>query len=109
MRILSRLSNYYSAIKDDYLEHYNFIEEIRKRHDEDEVKILRNILKEGIKQNIFTVSDLNLTAKAVILALKGMEYSWVIKTEFIAKEENLEKLVNVLFNGILKNRTTGKK
>ena len=102
MKILKRLSNYYSAIRDDYLKHYEFIEKIRRKHDEEEIKMVLNILKKGVKQNIFKIVDLKLTAQTIIFALKGMEYSWVVKEVVPETEKSLEHLINVLFRGIMK-------
>ena len=53
MKHLSQLVNFYSALKEEYLEHYSFIERIRKKNLQEEIKIVRAILKEGAKREFF--------------------------------------------------------
>lgn len=102
MTVLHRLANFYSALKDEYLEYYSFIEKIRKKHFEDEIKIIKAILKGGIDQNIFIIKDLELTAFTIIMALKGLEYPWAIENDSLKIEESIDKLLDLLFNGIVK-------
>ncbi len=102
MTVLHRLANFYSALKEEYLEYYSFIEKVRKKHFEDEIKIIKTILKGGIDQNIFIVQDLELTAFTIIMALKGLEYPWAIENDSLKIEESIDKLLDLLFNGIIK-------
>ncbi|MCK4828579.1 TetR/AcrR family transcriptional regulator [bacterium] len=102
MKYLNELSNVYSALKDEYLEHYAFTEKIRERHFNKEMEILQTILEGGVEQGIFEIKDINLTTFAILSALKGLEYPWSINTSMPEIEENLEKLLELLFNGIVK-------
>ena len=102
MTVLHRLANFYSALKDEYLEYYSFIEKTRKKHFEDEIKIIKAILKGGVDQKIFVIKDLELTAFTIIMALKGLEYPWAIANDSLKIEESIDKLLDLLFNGIVK-------
>ena len=102
MKYLNELSNVYSALKDEYLEHYAFTEKIRERHFNKEMEMLQAILEGGVEQGIFEIKDINLTTFAILSALKGLEYPWSINTSMPEIEENLEKLLELLFNGIVK-------
>ncbi|GAB6281512.1 MAG: TetR/AcrR family transcriptional regulator [Ignavibacterium sp.] len=97
---LKELVNYYSALKDEYLSHYSFIDNARKKNFDEEIKIVANILKEGIKKNIFDIENVNLTALAIVTALKGLEYPWTIETPLQDIEKNINTLLKVLFKGI---------
>ena len=102
MKYLNELANVYSALKDEYLEHYAFTERIREKHFNKEMEILQSILKEGVERDIFEIEDIGLTTFAIITALKGLEYPWMINAPMPNMEENLEKLLEILFNGIIK-------
>jgi len=102
MKYLSELANIHSALKDDYLEHYAFIEKIRKRNFQEEIETIKNILKEGTKKGLFKVRDIELTSFAIISALKGLEYPWSVETPLPEVEKNIDKLLEILFNGIAK-------
>lgn len=102
MRSMEKLANFYSAIKDDYLSHLDFVEKIRKKYDQEEILMMENILKEGVQNNIFEIDDTDLAAIAIVTALKGMEIPlfWGVEEKDI--ERRLDHLINILFNGVLK-------
>jgi AcrR family transcriptional regulator len=102
MRTMEKLANFYSAIKDEYLSHLDFIEKIRKKYDQEEILMMENILKEGVQNNIFEIDDTSLAAIAIVTALKGMEIPLFWGEEEHNIERRLDHLINILFNGVLK-------
>ncbi|MCU0456145.1 MAG: TetR/AcrR family transcriptional regulator [Bacteroidales bacterium] len=102
MKTFEKLSNYYNAIFDKNLDHFDFIENIRARYDREELAILRLLLWHGARKKVFNVANSEYTALAVQTTLKGLEVPLFWKK----KEENIEKRLNaildVLFNGILR-------
>ena len=102
MRYLNELANIYSVLKDEFLNHYAFIEKAREKDFHQEIKIIKNILKEGIEKNIFVIQDVELTSFAIISALRGLEYPWSIKISLPEIEKNFDRLLEILFYGILK-------
>ena len=103
MRHLGELTNFYSALKEEYLEHHSFIERIRERDFKDEMTILRRILGEGNRKGAFRFQDgdIEVTAVAVITALKGLEYPWIEAANMPDATEHAEVLLRLLFHGIL--------
>lgn len=102
MKYLNELANIYSALQDDYLEHYSFIEKTRRKNLQEEVDTVEAILREGVRKGVFFIKDLKFTSFAIVSALKGLEYPWFTKMEGYKLERNLDKLIEVLFNGIVK-------
>lgn len=102
IKILSKLNNYYNALKDEYLEHFDFIKEIREKHIKEEIKIISSILREGVFQGLFDVEDVNKTANSIFLALKCLEYPIFIEDKSAEIEKSINDLLNILFNGIKK-------
>jgi AcrR family transcriptional regulator len=100
MTEIKSLSNYYSAIKDDYLLNYAFIEQARKEYDTFEVTLVSSMLQEGVHKDIFTVEDVTLTAETILAALKGLEYQWSYKISNDQIEKNIKALLRILFTGI---------
>jgi AcrR family transcriptional regulator len=100
MTEIKSLSNYYSAIKDDYLLNYAFIEQARKEYDTFEVTLVSSMLQEGVHKDIFTVEDVTLTAETILAALKGLEYQWSYKISNDQIEKNVKALLRILFTGI---------
>ncbi len=104
---LRELANFYSALRDEYLEHYPFIESVRQRDFEDEMAMFREILSEGLRKGVLNLKDgdVEVTALAVITALKGLEYPWAAETGIADINEHAEVLLRMLFHGILAQET----
>ncbi len=102
MHKLKTLSNFYAALKSDYLNHLEFIEKIRKNYDRNEVKIVTEILKRGIKHNKFDIEDPELSAVAIVTAMKGLEIPLFINKSHGNIEDRLDNLIKFLFYGLVK-------
>ncbi len=102
MHSMEKLANFYSAMKDDYLSNLDFIEKIRKQYDEEEIKMMENILNEGVENSIFEIGDTSLAAIAIVTALKGLEIPLFWGVEEKDVERRLDHLLHILFNGVLK-------
>ena len=102
MKYLKEMSNIHSALKDEYLEHYAFIEKLREKNTLEELKSIKNILINGENSEIFDIKDIELTAFAIVSALKGLEHPWSIEIPIPEIESNVDKLLEILFFGIMK-------
>ena len=102
MRTMEKLANFYSAIKDDYLGHLEFIEKIRKKYDQEEIQMMESILVEGVKNGIFEIEDTSLAAIAIVTAMKGMEIPLFWGVDEKDLESRLDHLIHILFHGVMK-------
>lgn len=102
MQSMEKLANFYSALKDDYLSHLDFIEKIRKDFDQDEISMMEKILIQGCKNNEFEIQDTHLTAVGIVTAMKGLEIPLFWDGEEKDTDSRIDHLVHVLFHGILK-------
>ncbi len=102
MHKMKTLVNFYAALKSDYLNHLEFIEKIRKNYDQNEVKIVTEILRSGIKHNKFIIEDPALGAVAIVTAMKGLEIPLFINKEHGKIEERLDNLIKFLFYGLVR-------
>jgi AcrR family transcriptional regulator len=102
MKSFEKLSNYYNAIFDKDMDHFNFIETVREKYDREELAILRLIVYHGAKMKVFNVVNSEYTAMVIQTTLKGLEVPlfWKKKEEDI--EKRLNAILDVLFNGIVK-------
>ena len=102
MRSFEKLSNYYIAIFDKNLDHFDFIETIREKYDREELAILRLILYHGSRKNVFSIANSEYTALAIQTTLKGLEVPLFWKKKEVNIDNRLNAILDVLFNGILK-------
>jgi AcrR family transcriptional regulator len=101
MRSFEKLSNYYNAIFDKNLNHYDFIEQIREKYDREELAILRLILYHGVRQKVFHVENTEYTAMAVQTTLKGLEVPLFWQKREVNIDKRLNAILDVLFYGIV--------
>lgn len=92
--------NYYDALKNDFLSKIEFIEKIREKHDQKEQVSIARILEEGIQNNEFRQLNIDLTARTVVIALRGLEEPYFLTDETIDLEKHLNDLLHILFHGI---------
>ena len=102
MVTIHELANYYEALRNDYLQDFKIIEKIREDFDNQEIDMLSEILKDGVEGNEFKIENINLTAKAIVIALKGFEIPFFIEKVDKDIEGQLDSLIDILFNGIIK-------
>ncbi len=102
MTAFQKLSNYYNAIFDKNLDHFEFIENVRRKYDREELAILRLILYDGARKKVFNITNSEYTAMAIQTTLKGVEVPlfWKRKEENI--EARLNAILNIIFNGIVR-------
>jgi AcrR family transcriptional regulator len=102
MKAFEKLSNYYNAIFDKNLDHFDFIEKIREKYDREEIAILRLLLYDGVRKKIFTVGNSEYTALAIQTTLKGLEVPLFWKKREVNIDQRLRAILDVLFYGIVK-------
>lgn len=97
------LENFYSALNEEALSHMDFILEIRRNFEIEEQQLVREILEDGMKQDIFQLSSSKIGAIAISTMMKGLELPLLLdKAHKTDRGELLEDLIRVLLYGILK-------
>lgn len=100
---IKTVSNFYAVLKDDYMEQMKFVNRVRKKFEEEEYKMVREILEKGIKDETFIITNPDIGAIAFTTMLKGLELPLFLKDYTRAeKEKLLEDLIQVIFYGIVK-------
>ena len=102
MKTISDLANFNEIIKTDYLDYLDFIGEIRKKYDNEEVVLIKSILTGGINNKEFDLNNVELTAPAILTALKGLELPFFIEDKYNKLEIRLKELVRLLIMGLEK-------
>lgn len=101
MKAFEKLSNYYNAIFDKNLDHFDFIEKIREKYDREEKAILRLILYDGVRKKVFKVENTEYTALAIQTTLKGLEVPLFWEKRELNINKRMKAILDVLFYGIV--------
>jgi len=102
MKAFEKLANYYNAIFDKNLDHFDFIEKIREKYDLEEIAILRLIIYDGVRKKVFNVENSEYTALAIQTTMKGLEVPLFWKKREMDIDRRLRAILDVLFYGIVK-------
>ena len=97
------VGNFYAALNEDSLSHLEFILEIRRRFDQDELELVKEILEEGLADGSFQLTSSEIGAIAISTMMKGLELPLLLSDEHKTdRGELLDDLIRVLFYGIVK-------
>jgi len=100
MTHLQDLSKFYSTLTEEYLDHYLFVEEVRKDFYDYENTVLKNLLEEGVKQNCFNVDDVVTISRMISIAIKGLEFPLFVEAKDYDPVKESNDMLNVIFKGI---------
>jgi AcrR family transcriptional regulator len=93
--------NFYVALKDDYLSNLGFIEKIRAKYDKNEIESITQIIREGIESKEFKSMNADLTAKTIVIAMKGLEIPLLSTDELEGNlKQQIGDMLEILFHGI---------
>ncbi|SHF28745.1 transcriptional regulator, TetR family [Mariniphaga anaerophila] len=92
--------NFYDALKDDYLADLVFIEKMRQQYDKNEIETITSIIKEGVLNKEFKNMNAALTAKTIVIAMKGLEFPVLQEKSKNVFKKEITDLLNILFYGI---------
>jgi len=96
------LANFYHAIEND-ITAVGFIDEVKLKYEQDEIRMIKRILIEGVRKNEFEIYDFNLAAIGITTAIKGLEMPL---TAGYYGDVNLERSVDIILKiicyGIMK-------
>jgi AcrR family transcriptional regulator len=79
------------------------VEKVRKSFDLREIEIIQSILADGVKEGIFCMPDVEITALVLHHALKGLEVPYIrgLMGDNIAQRiKRRDNVMNLIFNGI---------
>lgn len=97
------VENFYAALNDEYLSHMDFILDIRRTFDQQELEVVRTILEEGMKDGTFQINSSEIGAIAISTMMRGLELPLLLSDEHKRdRGELLEDLIRVLFYGIIR-------
>ncbi len=79
------------------------VQNVRKKFDIRDMEIIKSILEDGVKNGIFNVSNIDITASIIHHAVKGLEVPYIrgkMGFEHVDHFQRDESIINIIFNGI---------
>lgn len=96
------LANFYHALENDVTA-IEFIDNIKNKYDQEEIRMIKRILIEGVRKNTFEVYDFTLAAIGITTAIKGLEMPLSAGDYGAANlERSVDNILKILCFGIVK-------
>lgn len=96
------LANFYHALENDVTA-IEFIENIKNKYNQEEIRMIKRILIEGVRKNAFEVHDFTLAAIGITTAIKGLEMPLSAGDYGTANlEKSVDNILKILCFGIMK-------
>ncbi len=97
-----QLANLYQVLEND-ITTIEFIDKIKDQYEQNEVRLIKRILIEGVRRNRFKINDFNGAALGIMTVIKGLEFP--ISAELSNKqdlENTVDNILHILFYGIVR-------
>ena len=96
------LANFYHAIEND-ITAVGFIDEVKLKYEQDEIRMIKRILIEGVRKNEFEIYDFNLAAIGITTAIKGLEMPLTAGNYGdLNLERSVDTILKIICYGIMK-------
>jgi len=102
LNYLNEKADQYTTIKDEYLKHYQFIQNLTADYSDWEMSTIKDIVEYGRDKGLSMVTDSETISRAIFFALKGLEYPWTTNLTQTELEKSVYVLVDILLKGISK-------
>ncbi len=102
MRTMLNLSNFYDAMKNEVLDHLDFINKIRTDIDQKELALVKAIIEEGVNRKQFEVKDLDMAAISLVTTLKGLEIPLFVENKVNNMTMYIDHLIHLICYGLVK-------
>ncbi len=102
MQVARKLASAYATLHEEYLDHLGFVERFREQAFRGEVKTISGILEKGVETGAFEIADVGLAAHTIAVALKGLEYPWMVNSRQAGLTRDLDLLLEMLVKAVKK-------
>lgn len=106
LNTLDKFDNLSNALRDEYLSHLGFINSVKNKYRTQELNMVREILYHGKQENMISFDNVDPIAKALVLAISGLELEYILfptKDRIEDMETTLDNILDVFFKGMKVN------
>lgn len=90
------------SLKADFFRDIYKVERARRKVDQSEIELIKNILNEGIEKKVFKRLDVDVSSVVIFYAIKGLEVPYIRQSLTSEFENRKHEIIDFIFSGILK-------
>lgn len=106
VRAVQKRANLYKIVKGEMEGGLRCTKHIHTEYDAQEVKLVKNILRFGVKKGEFSKAvgkEIDLLPSVIVSSLRGLERDMAIDTRYAKLEPRLDSIVSILIKGLSSN------
>lgn len=103
MQIVRELVYTHTALQSCFFKDKAHFDQIRREFDKEEVKVILEVLDDGIRRNVFQVQNMSLTAHNLLVTLKAFESNFLDMNPSEESQEKQRNILRVILFGIFNN------
>lgn len=104
LELLSHAVNYQSTLATEFIEQYEFVEDVRQDYHRWEGTNIKKMISVGIEQNYFGKTDnLDVLIDVFVLVLKVLEGPLLEQDKYQALIPHFDSMMNIMIRGISKS------
>lgn len=88
------------AMKNERLAGFELIRCARKQCEDEQLNLIKNILKEGVSRKVFSIKDMDLAAYAFHAQVKDLECQLILEMDEDSLKDTVEGLLDLFLNGV---------
>jgi len=90
------------SLKSDFFRNIYEVERARRKVDQAEITLIKNILTDGVEKKVFKRLDVDLSSVVIFFAIKGLEVPYIRQSLTSEFEIKKHEIIDFIFSGILK-------
>jgi AcrR family transcriptional regulator len=103
MAIIRNLVYAHTALKSCFFKERAHFDQIRREFDKEEIKIILEILDDGIRRNVFQVLNMSLTSHNLLVTLKAFEKEFMDMNPSEELKDRQLTIMRIVLYGIFNN------
>ncbi|MCP4686094.1 MAG: TetR/AcrR family transcriptional regulator [bacterium] len=99
---IHELINYYRVTQESWGDFWPHLANTGQSFVRKEERIVRDVLEQGMRAGELDIERLGIVAHLTVIALKAIDFPWVLKDNEVTAQEYADQMVHMMMNGIRK-------
>jgi AcrR family transcriptional regulator len=97
---IHELINFYRVTRENWSEHWPFLEEARDRFMDAEKLLFQEILADGNRSGELSIANIPLHSHILVISLQSLEHPWAVEFENSTVDEIVDMIVDTFIHGV---------
>ncbi|MCP4573895.1 MAG: TetR/AcrR family transcriptional regulator [bacterium] len=95
-----KLVNLHKVTSESMAEHWDQAPVLRDRFVAEEIRVVREILTDGVAREGLVIADVEITSRLLVVALKSLEYPWALDGTDLSVPDQVGHMLTIVLDGL---------